>query len=67
MGALHLLEAIREFSPLTRFYQTSVSEMFGRVQAIPQVEGIPFYPCLLIEQQSSWPIGCVLIIARVSK
>lgn len=44
MGVLYLLEAIREFSPQTRFYQASTSEMFGKVQEIPQTEKTPFYP-----------------------
>ena len=44
MGALHLLEAIRLIDPGIRFYQASTSEMFGKVQAIPQVEETPFYP-----------------------
>ncbi|MDR2999885.1 MAG: GDP-mannose 4,6-dehydratase [Fibromonadaceae bacterium] len=44
MGALYILEAIREFSPKTRFYQASTSEMFGKVQEIPQSENTPFYP-----------------------
>ncbi|WP_313347891.1 GDP-mannose 4,6-dehydratase [Stenotrophomonas sp.] len=44
VGALHLLEAIRLINPKIRFYQASTSEMFGKVQAIPQVEDTPFYP-----------------------
>ncbi|MDM0011086.1 GDP-mannose 4,6-dehydratase [Variovorax sp. J22P168] len=44
MGALHLLEAIRLTNTGIRFYQASTSEMFGKVQAIPQVEDTPFYP-----------------------
>ena len=44
MGVLYLLEAIREFSPKTRFYQASTSEMFGLVQETPQTENTPFYP-----------------------
>jgi GDPmannose 4,6-dehydratase len=44
MGVVYILEAIREFSPKTRFYQASTSEMFGKVQAIPQTEDTPFYP-----------------------
>ena len=44
IGALHLLEAVRLVSPKTRFYQASTSEMFGKVQAIPQIESTPFYP-----------------------
>jgi GDPmannose 4,6-dehydratase len=44
LGALNLLEAIRIVNPKIRFYQASTSEMFGKVQAIPQVETTPFYP-----------------------
>lgn len=44
IGALHLLEAIRLINPKIRFYQASTSEMFGKVQAIPQNEETPFYP-----------------------
>jgi len=44
MGVLYILEAIREFSPKTRFYQASTSEMFGKVQEVPQTEKTPFYP-----------------------
>jgi GDPmannose 4,6-dehydratase len=44
VGPLHLLEAIRVVNPAIRFYQASTSEMFGKVQAIPQVESTPFYP-----------------------
>jgi GDPmannose 4,6-dehydratase len=44
IGPLNLLEAIRIVNPKIRFYQASTSEMFGKVQAIPQVESTPFYP-----------------------
>lgn len=44
IGALNLLEAIRLVNTKIRFYQASTSEMFGKVQAIPQVEDTPFYP-----------------------
>lgn len=44
VGALNLLEAIRIVNPKIRFYQASTSEMFGKVQAIPQTESTPFYP-----------------------
>ena len=44
MGVLRILEAIRVFSPQTKFYQASTSEMFGKVQEIPQTEKTPFYP-----------------------
>lgn len=44
LGAVNLLEAIRIVNPKVRFYQASTSEMFGKVQAIPQVESTPFYP-----------------------
>ena len=44
IGAVNLLEAIRIVNPAIRFYQASTSEMFGKVQAVPQVESTPFYP-----------------------
>lgn len=44
LGVTRLLEAIRETRVKTRFYQASSSEMFGKVQEIPQTETTPFYP-----------------------
>ena len=44
LGAVNLLEAIRIVNPSIKFYQASTSEMFGHVQAVPQVESTPFYP-----------------------
>ena len=44
IGALNLLEAIRLIDPKIRYYQASTSEMFGKVQAIPQNEETAFYP-----------------------
>ena len=44
LGVTHVLEAIRQFSPQTRFYQASTSEMFGLIQAERQDESTPFYP-----------------------
>ena len=44
VGALNLLEAIRIVNPKIRYYQASTSEMFGKVQSIPQNEQTPFYP-----------------------
>lgn len=44
IGPVNLLEAIRIVNPKIRFYQASTSEMFGKVQAIPQTEDTPFYP-----------------------
>ena len=44
VGALNLLEAIRTVDRSIRFYQASTSEMFGKVQAVPQSESTPFYP-----------------------
>lgn len=46
MGALRLLEAIRilGMGERVRFYQASTSEMFGKVQEVPQRETTPFYP-----------------------
>lgn len=44
IGVLHILEAIRNYSQHTKFYQASTSEMFGKVQETPQTETTPFYP-----------------------
>ena len=44
LGALRLLEAIRQFDTSIRYYQASSSEMFGRVQQEPQNEMTPFWP-----------------------
>lgn len=44
LGVVRMLDAIRSYSPNTRFYQASTSEMFGRVRAVPQNEETPFYP-----------------------
>jgi GDPmannose 4,6-dehydratase len=44
MGVLRLLEAIRTVNVKIKFYQASTSEMFGKVQAVPQIETTPFYP-----------------------
>ncbi|MCA9733246.1 GDP-mannose 4,6-dehydratase [candidate division KSB1 bacterium] len=56
MGTIRLLEAIRESGIQTKFYQASSSEMFGRVQEIPQRETTPFYPCS--------PYGCSKVFAH---
>lgn len=44
LGALNILEAIRIVNRNIKYYQASTSEMFGKVQAIPQTENTPFYP-----------------------
>ncbi len=44
LGVTRLLDAIRMIDPGIRFYQASSSEMFGKVQEVPQVESTPFYP-----------------------
>jgi GDPmannose 4,6-dehydratase len=44
IGPLNLLEAVRIVDPKIRFYQASTSEMFGKVQAVPQTESTAFYP-----------------------
>ncbi len=46
IGTLRLLEAIRilKLEDKTRFYQASTSELYGKVQAVPQSETTPFYP-----------------------
>ena len=55
-GAVRLLEAIRETGIKPRFYQASSSEMFGKVQEIPQTERTPFYP--------RSPYGCAKVYAH---
>jgi GDPmannose 4,6-dehydratase len=44
LGVTRLLDAIRIVDPDIRFYQASSSEMFGKVQEVPQTESTPFYP-----------------------
>ena len=44
LGTLRFLDAIRETQIKTKFYQASTSELFGKVQEIPQTEKTPFYP-----------------------
>ena len=54
-GAVRLLEAIRESGIKPRFYQASSSEMYGKVQEVPQTEKTPFYP--------RSPYGCAKVFA----
>jgi GDPmannose 4,6-dehydratase len=54
-GAVRLLEAIREVGIKPRFYQASSSEMYGKVQEVPQTEATPFYP--------RSPYGCAKVYA----
>src|SRR4026209_2747308 len=54
-GTVRLLEAIRETGIRPRFYQASSSEMFGKVQQVPQTEETPFYP--------RSPYGCSKVYA----
>ncbi|MFA6469253.1 MAG: GDP-mannose 4,6-dehydratase [Bacteroidota bacterium] len=44
VGTLRFLDAIRETGIKTKFYQASTSELYGKVQEIPQTEKTPFYP-----------------------
>lgn len=44
LGVTRMLEAVRQVTPKTRFYQASSSEMYGKVQEVPQRESTPFYP-----------------------
>lgn len=44
LGTLRFLDAIREMGIKTKFYQASTSELFGKVQEVPQSEKTPFYP-----------------------
>ena len=55
LGTLRLLDAIKEAGLKTRFYQASSSEMFGKVQEVPQTEQTPFYP--------RSPYGCAKVFA----
>jgi len=56
LGVARLLEAIRQIDTSIRFYQASTSEMFGKVQQIPQNEQTPFYP--------RSPYGCAKLYAH---
>jgi GDPmannose 4,6-dehydratase len=44
LGVLYILDAIKNYSPHTKFYQASTSEMFGQIQDPVQTENTPFYP-----------------------
>lgn len=44
LGAVRILEAMRKLNLKAKYYQASSSEMFGKVQAVPQIETTPFYP-----------------------
>jgi GDPmannose 4,6-dehydratase len=44
LGVTRMMEALRAVDPSIRFYQASSSEMFGKVQEVPQTEKTPFYP-----------------------
>ncbi|MDA1079288.1 MAG: GDP-mannose 4,6-dehydratase [bacterium] len=44
IGVVRILEAVRLACPQAKFYQASSSEMFGKVQSVPQTEETPFYP-----------------------
>lgn len=55
LGTLRLLEAIKNFSPHTKFYQASSSEMFGKNTEVPQSEKTVFHPAS--------PYGCAKLYA----
>ncbi len=55
LGTMRILEAIRESSVHAKFYQASSSEMFGKVEEIPQTEKTPFHP--------RSPYGCAKVFA----
>lgn len=44
LGVLRLLEAVKEFSPHSKFYQASSSELYGEIREMPQTENTPFHP-----------------------
>lgn len=56
LGSLRLLDAIKESSIKTKFYQASSSEIFGKAQQVPQNEKTPFYP--------RSPYGCAKVFAH---
>lgn len=56
MGVAYILDVLKTISPQTKFYQASTSEMFGKVQEIPQKETTPFYP--------RSPYGCAKLYAH---
>ncbi len=55
LSTTRILEAVRDICPKVRYYQASSSEMFGKVQEIPQTENTPFYP--------RSPYGCAKVYA----
>jgi GDPmannose 4,6-dehydratase len=55
LGTIRLLDAVLDTGIKTRFYQASSSEMFGKVQEVPQTETTPFYP--------RSPYGCAKVFA----
>ena len=55
LGFTRILEACRQFCPEAKIYQAGSSEMFGKVQSIPQNENTPFYP--------RSPYGCAKVYA----
>jgi GDPmannose 4,6-dehydratase len=44
LGTLRILDALRNYCPNAKFYQASTSELYGKVQEVPQNEETPFYP-----------------------
>lgn len=56
LGTLRILEALKNFSPDSKFYQAGSSEMFGKVKEIPQTEKTPFHP--------RSPYGCSKVFAH---
>lgn len=65
LGVTNMLEAIRMVKPEARFYQASTSEMFGKVQEIPQTEKHHFIQEVHMELQSYMDIGLQKIIEKV--
>lgn len=65
LGVLNLLEAIRIVNPEIRFYQASTSEMFGKVQEVPQTETTLFTHEVLMELQNYMLTGLRSIIVKV--
>jgi GDPmannose 4,6-dehydratase len=64
LGTVRLLEAIRESGLRPKFYQASSSEMYGKVQEVPQRETTPFIPVVPTARRRSMPTGSRSIIVR---
>ena len=66
MGTLRLLDAIKTcgLEKSVRFYQASTSELYGKVQEVPQTEKTPFYPrFVIIPETRNYSNNCYEILS----